>query len=625
MPARPSSPAVRPAQRPPQRPAPRARTPEELARARSRAGAAARRAAVVELRARRRADARARRRAAAVRWAHRTGAVVAALVVVLVGAVVVSGVQPDTPAAASVALDLTARATQLRDQLTGTTTDLQTARTTVAAAQADLTTAQDALADARSTLADARANVGASAAQLYRATPLDRAVAAGYPVGADLAVTGSLAVAAEHTQQSLAGATASAEAARRAADLAAARVDTAQAVLDGALDQVDEVVQAAHARAGALDPGVAVALAGLPGPPSSADQQAADDGARTAWQARLTALTAAGITLPTADQLRSGDLPAGLTPARDASGADVPGVAAGVVDGAVVPVPSAEAAAALSYAFAQLGTPFLPGGTTPGGVDCAGLTAVVWTAAGTALGPGLVDQWTAGAVVPAGQLQAGDLVFGVDPLAGLDDVGIYAGDGSVVTASARLHQVVVAPLPAGATGVRVTVPAAGTNAPPPGTGTLPTSCGAPAAPATSAAVDPAWGGFANGRIPAASLCPVGGGQLLRCDAAAAYTALAQAFQRAFGTPLCITDSYRSYAAQQDAHVRKPRITAVPGTSHHGWGLAVDLCGGVNVFGSAEHEWMTTYAGWFGWVHPDWAQATGQNPEPWHWEFGNLRS
>jgi peptidoglycan DL-endopeptidase CwlO len=23
------------------------------------------------------------------------------------------------------------------------------------------------------------------------------------------------------------------------------------------------------------------------------------------------------------------------------------------------------------------------------------------------------------------------------------------------------------------------------------------------------------------------------------------------------------------------------------------------------------------------VHPDWAQAGGQNPEPWHWEYGSL--
>jgi LAS superfamily LD-carboxypeptidase LdcB len=62
---------------------------------------------------------------------------------------------------------------------------------------------------------------------------------------------------------------------------------------------------------------------------------------------------------------------------------------------------------------------------------------------------------------------------------------------------------------------------------------------------------------------------------------------------------------------------------VPGTSNHGWGLAVDLCGGVNLFGTAQTVWMQLNAGHYGWVHPDWAQAGGRNPEPWHWEFGSL--
>ncbi len=215
--------------------------------------------------------------------------------------------------------------------------------------------------------------------------------------------------------------------------------------------------------------------------------------------------------------------------------------------------------------------------------------------------------------MPGDRLAAGDLVFGVDRLTGLDDVGISVGAGLVVTASASAHQVVVAAVPDGATGIRVTVPPAVPNALPPGTGLLPATCGAPSPPVTAAPVDPAWGGWSNGRIPASSLCSLGGGQSLRCDAASAYTALAQAFQRAFGTPLCITDSYRSLDAQEDAHERKPRITAVPGTSNHGWGLAVDLCGGVNGFGTAQHQWMATYAAAFGWVHPDWAQADRWQP------------
>ncbi len=621
MPPRSAAPLPRSAA-PAARPAPR--TPQELARAR----AVARRRAVAaraEAAAARKAAARARRRAALTRWTHRAGAVTSALVVVLVGAVVVSGVQPATPAAASAPLDLAAQATQLRDQLTATTTDLQAARADVTAAATDLDTARTALAAAQSALAAARTAVGSGAGALYRGTPADRAVAAGFPVGTDLAAAGSVAVLSERAGRQLAGLTRTAEDAARTAEQARRRVTAAEAVLDAAHRRIDEVTGAARTRAEQLPTVVTAALAGLPAAPTSTDQQTVDDHARAAWQTRLGALAAAGITLPTAAQLRAGDLPRGLSPARDATGAPVPGVAAGVVDGAVVTVPSAEAAAAVSFAFAQLGTPYSPGGSTAAGLDCGGLTSTVWTSAGTALGTGLVDQWSAGTVVPAGQLQAGDLVFGIDPLLGLDDVGVYVGDGQVVSASASRHQVVVAGMPEGATAVRVTLPVDRPNATPPGTGALVATCGALPASATVSGtpVDPAWGGWSNGRVPGSALCPIGGGQLLRCDAAAAYTALDRAFQQAFGTPLCITDSYRSYAAQLDAHARKPLITAVPGTSNHGWGLAVDLCGGANVFGTPQHDWLVAYAGHLGWVQPDWAQSGGSNPEPWHWEFGHL--
>ena len=87
-----------------------------------------------------------------------------------------------------------------------------------------------------------------------------------------------------------------------------------------------------------------------------------------------------------------------------------------------------------------------------------------------------------------------------------------------------------------------------------------------------------------------------------------------------GGPLCVTDSYRSYSEQAALYERKPGLAAVPGTSNHGWGLAVDFCGGVQEFGTAAHEWMKANAGKFGWFHPEWAQRSGSKPEAWHWEF-----
>jgi len=82
----------------------------------------------------------------------------------------------------------------------------------------------------------------------------------------------------------------------------------------------------------------------------------------------------------------------------------------------------------------------------------------------------------------------------------------------------------------------------------------------------------------------------------------------------------MTDSYRDFPSQVDVFRRKPALAATPGRSQHGWGLAVDLCGGVQVFGAEAHRWMQANAAAFGWVHPGWARPGGSRPEPWHWEY-----
>ena len=133
----------------------------------------------------------------------------------------------------------------------------------------------------------------------------------------------------------------------------------------------------------------------------------------------------------------------------------------------------------------------------------------------------------------------------------------------------------------------------------------------------------AWGGWSNGTIPSTALCSIARGHALRCDAAAGYAALADAYRAAFGSPLCITDSYRSLGAQVTAFRTKPALAAVPGTSNHGWGLAVDLCGGIHAAGTVQSAWMAANAARFGFVQPDWARPGGEKPEPWHWEFGHL--
>ena len=55
--------------------------------------------------------------------------------------------------------------------------------------------------------------------------------------------------------------------------------------------------------------------------------------------------------------------------------------------------------------------------------------------------------------------------------------------------------------------------------------------------------------------------------------------MSQAYRRVFGTNICVTDSYRSYTEQVRVFRQRPSLAAVPGTSNHGWGLALDLgCG-----------------------------------------------
>lgn len=132
----------------------------------------------------------------------------------------------------------------------------------------------------------------------------------------------------------------------------------------------------------------------------------------------------------------------------------------------------------------------------------------------------------------------------------------------------------------------------------------------------------AWGGHKNGRIPASALCPLktAPGHMLRCDAQAAFDRLSYAYSARFGRPISITDSYRDYDTQVILKRRKGRLAATPGTSNHGWALATDLGGGINSFGTAEHQWMRANAPKFGWVHPSWARQGGSLPEAWHWEF-----
>lgn len=144
------------------------------------------------------------------------------------------------------------------------------------------------------------------------------------------------------------------------------------------------------------------------------------------------------------------------------------------------------------------------------------------------------------------------------------------------------------------------------------------SAGTPASAATSSArnadgVPVALAGYGNGKIPAEALHEVGGtGHRLWAPAADALDALIADAARD-GVTVGITDSYRSYEAQVDVAARKGLysqggLAAVPGTSDHGWGMAVDL-----KLDDAAQSWMRANGGRYGFV-----EDTPR--EPWHWAY-----
>lgn len=93
-----------------------------------------------------------------------------------------------------------------------------------------------------------------------------------------------------------------------------------------------------------------------------------------------------------------------------------------------------------NVATAQVGVPYVSGGTTPRGFDCSGFTQYVYAQCGLKLPRSCDDQAGVGIIIPKEALQCGDLVFfqgtnGMAPLA--SHVGIYLGNGKLIHAGSR--------------------------------------------------------------------------------------------------------------------------------------------------------------------------------------------
>jgi hypothetical protein len=569
-----------------------------------------------------RADA-ARRTAAprtGSRWSTRLGIV--ALSTVLLPAVASLALPgPPDGGQGGGPLDTTALALTAQSKLLDRAGEYRRLEQEVTARRTELDEARAAEQEALAQVVTEQQEVGVSAAGLYRAAPEARFPVLGVRMDDATATSDALFrhALAERSDRSLQGTLVRVERTEATLQTASRRVAEAQSAVDDIARAADDVLDSVRAQVEELDIVVAGRLAGLGVIPAAGAQQERNQGAMTRWQDYLAQLAAAGIEPPpAADLADTTNLPVGLSPALDDAGQPIPGVAWTVIGSRPFTLLSAETVAVVSSALSQLGQPFVPGTSGPDAYDCGGFTSAAWLLGGHAVPTTPQEQWITGAPVPLTSLQVGDLVFAP----GGQDVGIYLGDGDVVGASAATYQVGVRSVTAGSSATRVTLPApAQPNAAlPAGGDTGP--CGAP--PPVPGTASPAWGGWTNGQIPTETLCALGVYRhALRCDAAASYGEMSTAYQAAFDTPLCITDSYRSLGAQVAAFYLKPGLAAVPGTSNHGWALAVDLCGGVNIAGSPQWTWMTANAGRFGFVQPDWAAPGGEKPEAWHWEFGYI--
>lgn len=119
--------------------------------------------------------------------------------------------------------------------------------------------------------------------------------------------------------------------------------------------------------------------------------------------------------------------------------------------------------------------------------------------------------------------------------------------------------------------------------------------------------------YGNGKIPASALANVGDTNHKLWAPAAESLERMLADAKRDGVKIGVTDSYRPYEEQVDLARRKGLysqggLAAKPGTSEHGWGMAVDL----DLNGKAQ-AWMRANAEKYGFDE-------NVPREPWHWAY-----
>lgn len=116
--------------------------------------------------------------------------------------------------------------------------------------------------------------------------------------------------------------------------------------------------------------------------------------------------------------------------------------------------------------------------------------------------------------------------------------------------------------------------------------------------------------YKNGKIPINALTEIPGGDYMRPDAAAAFIDLYEA-ALSKGIKIKVTSAYRTYDQQRRLAAEKGLysqggLAAVPGTSQHGWGMAIDI------YGEGAIRFMQQHGKEYGFETIP--------REPWHWQY-----
>ncbi|GAB3714499.1 peptidoglycan-binding protein [Mariniluteicoccus flavus] len=126
------------------------------------------------------------------------------------------------------------------------------------------------------------------------------------------------------------------------------------------------------------------------------------------------------------------------------------------------------------------------------------------------------------------------------------------------------------------------------------------------------------GAYRNGQLPSSILCtvPFSPKDKVACYMLPDLVAFNEAHKKMFGSNISITgnnNAYRPLSVQEHYWRTLPRGQAArPGTSNHGWGLAIDISN-VGGHGTARYRWLNSNAGKYGF-------DDNVGHEAWHWEY-----